>query len=47
MVKKMFLWIILVLIMVSLVGCQTVQGLGKDLQWIGGKTTEAAGGYED
>lgn len=45
MAKRMFLWIALVLMMVSLAGCQTVQGLGQDLQWIGEKTTEAAGGY--
>ena len=44
MAKKMFLWIALVLITVSLVGCQTVRGLGRDVEWIGGKTTEAAGG---
>ena len=47
MVKQMVLWIALVLIMVSLVGCQTVQGLGQDVQWIGEQTTAAAGGSQD
>lgn len=44
MARKMFLWIALVVIMVSLVGCQTIQGIGRDLEWIGEKTTETAGG---
>ena len=47
MVRKTFLWISLVVIMVSLVGCQTIQGLGRDLEWLGGKTTESAGGISD
>jgi predicted small secreted protein len=47
MLKKMFLWITLVVIMVSLVGCQTIQGVGRDLEWLGGKTTETAGGFSD
>ena len=45
MVKKTFLWVVLVGVMVSLVGCQTIQGIGGDMQWIGEKTTEAAGGF--
>lgn len=47
MVRKIFLWIILVFITVSLVGCQTIQGVGRDLEWLGEKTTEVAGGFSD
>ena len=44
MIKKLCLVTVLILIVFSLVGCQTVQGLGQDLQWLGEKTTQSAGG---
>lgn len=33
MTKKIILCIILVIVVFSLVGCQTVQGVGGDIQW--------------
>ena len=44
MLKKLALIITLLLITGLLVGCQTVQGLGKDIEWTGQKTAQALGG---
>jgi predicted small secreted protein len=44
MLKKLVLIITLLILTGLLVGCQTVQGLGKDIQWTGQKTAEALGG---
>lgn len=38
MIKKLVLLFILVVLSVSLIGCQTVQGLGGDIQWTGEQT---------
>ncbi len=40
MAKKVFLVIALIVLMFSLVGCQTVQGLGEDVTWVGEKGAE-------
>ena len=37
MVKKVLLTIALVVVVLSLVGCQTVQGIGNDISWVGKK----------
>jgi predicted small secreted protein len=36
MVKKALLIIILFLVAFSAIGCQTVQGIGGDIRWLGG-----------
>lgn len=40
MVKKLVLILLLVVLSVSLISCQTVQGIGGDIQWSGEKTAE-------
>ena len=40
MVRKAFLVVALVIIVFSLAGCHTVQGLGEDIKWIGEKGKE-------
>jgi predicted small secreted protein len=40
MLKKMLLTAALIALVFTLVGCQTVQGLGKDLEWMGQKMGE-------
>ena len=35
MVRKVFLTIALVVVVLSVVGCQTVQGVGGDISWVG------------
>lgn len=37
MVKKVLLTIALVVVVLSLLGCQTVQGIGNDISWVGKK----------
>ena len=41
MVRKAILVVALIVMTFSLVSCQTVQGIGADIQWIGEKGTEA------
>jgi predicted small secreted protein len=36
MVKKALLIIMLFFVILSAVGCQTVQGVGGDIRWLGG-----------
>jgi predicted small secreted protein len=36
MVKKALLIILLLLVIFSATGCQTVQGVGGDISWLGG-----------
>ncbi len=38
--KKVLLIIVLIVLSLVLVNCQTVQGLGGDIQWTGEKTAE-------
>ena len=40
MVRKVLLVVALVIVVFSLVGCQTVQGLGEDIKWTGEKAAE-------
>lgn len=40
MVRKAFVVVALVIIVFSLVGCHTLQGLGDDIKWIGEKGEE-------
>ena len=35
MAKKMILWAVLTVLLASVVGCQTVQGIGRDITAIG------------
>jgi predicted small secreted protein len=35
MLKKALLAALLITLLFSLVGCQTLQGLGRDLEWVG------------
>ena len=41
MVIKVLLVVALLVVVFSLMGCQTVQGIGADIQWIGQKSEEA------
>ena len=40
MIKKMLLVLALIVVMFSVIGCQTVQGLGEDIKWTGEKGAE-------
>jgi predicted small secreted protein len=40
MVKKALLLAALVVLLFSLIGCKTVQGLGEDIKWTGEKGAE-------
>ncbi len=44
MIKKLVLVLLLILSSLTLISCQTVQGLGGDIQWTGEKTAEAIEG---
>jgi predicted small secreted protein len=41
MMRKVLLVAVLVIMSFSLVSCRTVQGIGKDIQWIGEKGEQA------
>jgi predicted small secreted protein len=41
MMKKTLFVAVLILILFSLVNCQTVQGIGADIQWISEKGEQA------
>lgn len=41
MVRKVILAVTLIVMVFSLVSCQTVQGIGADIQWVGEKGEEA------
>ena len=41
MVRKLVLVIALIVMAFSLVSCQTVKGIGADIQWIGEKGEQA------
>ena len=41
MVRKVLLVLVLIVMLFSLVSCQTVQGIGKDIQWVGEKGEQA------
>jgi predicted small secreted protein len=40
MVRKVFLVIALVIVVFSIADCQTVQGIGRDIKWMGEKGAE-------
>jgi len=40
MVKKTLLLVLLIVLMLSLIGCQTVKGIGSDIEWVGEKGAE-------
>lgn len=40
MFRKLLLVLAVVVVVLSLVGCQTVQGVGRDITWIGEKGAE-------
>jgi len=40
MIKKVLLLAILIVLCFSLISCQTVQGIGGDIQWTGEKGAE-------
>jgi len=40
MIRRVLLVVALVIVVFSLVGCQTVQGLGEDITWVGEKGSE-------
>jgi predicted small secreted protein len=40
MYKRMFILVILIVILLSITGCQTAKGMKEDVQFIGDKTVE-------
>ena len=36
MLRKVLLIFVLAVVVLSLAGCQTIQGVGRDITWIGG-----------
>ncbi len=40
MIRRVLLVVALVIVVFSLVGCQTVRGLGEDITWVGEKGSE-------
>lgn len=40
MIRKVLLVVALVIVVFSLIGCNTVQGLGDDIKWTGEKAAE-------
>ncbi len=40
MAKKLLLIVALIILTFSMIGCQTVQGLGRDIEWTGEKGAE-------
>lgn len=40
MIKKMLLVLALVVVFSCMVGCHTVQGIGRDIEWVGQKGAE-------
>jgi len=41
MIRKVLIMMVLIAMLFSLVSCQTVQGIGADIQWVGEKGEEA------
>lgn len=41
MMRKVLIVSVLILMLFSLVSCKTVQGIGKDIQWVGEKGEQA------
>lgn len=47
MIRKIMLVCLLTLTVAVFTGCQTVQGLGNDVQWMGKQTSSLAANAED
>ncbi len=47
MAKKIILYVILIVLCISLTSCQTIQGVGGDIQWTGKKSAELIGGKKE
>jgi predicted small secreted protein len=47
MAKKIILYVILIILSISLTSCQTIQGVGGDIQWTGKKSAELIGGKKE
>jgi predicted small secreted protein len=41
MMRKALIVVVLILMLFSLLSCKTVQGIGKDIQWVGEKGEQA------
>jgi predicted small secreted protein len=41
MLQKAVLAVILAVLLFSLVGCQTIEGMGKDIEWVGEQMSNA------
>lgn len=41
MIKKIILTVVLITLVFCLTGCQTVEGLGRDMEWIGQQMSQA------
>ncbi|MHC4123346.1 MAG: entericidin A/B family lipoprotein [Planctomycetota bacterium] len=46
MFRKTLLILALIVVLFSCISCQTVEGLGGDIEWLGNKTAEAIGSLE-
>jgi len=44
MIKKILLTVALILVVLSCVGCQTIEGVGGDIQWTAQKTADVIEG---
>ena len=42
MVKRAILFVSLIFVMFFVANCQTVEGVGHDIEWLGEKTAETA-----
>ncbi len=43
MARKILLLVALIVVLFSLISCQTVQGIGEDIKWTGEKGSEVVG----
>ncbi|MGD8785811.1 MAG: hypothetical protein PVJ60_00175 [Phycisphaerales bacterium] len=43
MARKTLILVVLIVTVFSLIGCQTVQGVGEDIKWTGEKGAEVVG----
>ena len=44
MTRRVLFVVVLIVAMLALAGCQTVQGIGGDIQWMGKATADAIDG---
>ncbi|MHC4488093.1 MAG: entericidin A/B family lipoprotein [Planctomycetota bacterium] len=43
MIRKVLLLVALIAVTFSLIGCQTTQGVGEDIKWVGEKGASTVG----